>query len=89
RVQAVTDSMVTLAVSDVTRLDGSTDPWRGEMVQVPRGYGERWETKHFDRKRTLLASVGTVAVLLAIDLALGNDGFIPGIGGSGRGNAGH
>jgi hypothetical protein len=88
RVTAVSDSGVTLAVSDVTRINGSTEPWRGEPVLVPRDYAERWRTKHFDRKRTWLVGAGTVAVLMAIDLALGADGFIPGLGGGDRTGSG-
>ena len=88
RVEAVSDSSVTLAVSDVTRINGSTEPWRGEAVAVPRTFAESWQTKRFDRKRTLIATLGTVAALVGLDLMMGDHGFIPGVGASGRGNAG-
>ena len=88
RVEAVNDSSVTLAVSDVTRINGSIDPWRGEAVAVPRAFAESWQTKQFDRKRTVIATLGTVAALVGLDLLLGDNGFIPGVGASGRGNAG-
>lgn len=87
RVQTVSDTALMLAVSDVVRLNGVTEPWNAESVLIPRRLAESFTERRFDRRRTVLASVGTLAALFAANALMGNDGGLFGIGGRNSGGA--
>jgi len=76
RVQAVTDSAYTLAVTEVVRRNGVTEPWRGESIVVPRPYVASLGERRFDRTRTLLVGLGVAAALVGVDAALGDEGIL-------------
>ena len=76
RLQRVSDSSLTISVTEVVRRDGVTEPWRGEPVVVARPDVAAFRERRFDRARTLLAGLGVAAVLLGADAALGESGLL-------------
>ncbi|HEX5580903.1 MAG TPA: hypothetical protein VFX39_04945 [Gemmatimonadaceae bacterium] len=86
RVENVSDSALTISVTEVVRRNGVTEPWQGESVLVPRSYVASLRQRRFDRTRTLLLSAGVAAALVSVDAALGQSGFFfRGRGGAGSG----
>lgn len=86
RVQAVSDTAITLAVTDVVRLNGVTEPWKDESVLVPRRFAESLGVRRLDRQRTIWTSVGTLAAIVAGSAIVGNGNGLFGIGGGKSGS---
>ena len=84
RLESVSDTALTLSVTQVVRRNGVTEPWQGESITVPRSYLTSVSERRFDRTRTLLLGAGIVAAFLTVDAALGDAGILfRGRGGSG------
>ena len=81
RVQSVTDTSMILAVTDVVRLNGATEPWTDESVSIPRRLAESIGVRRLNRQRTVLTSIGALAAAFAANSLLGNGGGLFGIGG--------
>lgn len=86
RVQAVDDTAITLAVSDVVRLNGVTEPWKDESVLVPLRLAQSVGVRRLDRPRTIWTSVGALAALIAANSVMGNGGGLFGVGGRNSGS---
>ncbi|MHB1223050.1 MAG: hypothetical protein ACYC2G_03245 [Gemmatimonadaceae bacterium] len=86
RVQAVSDTAITLAVTDVVRLNGVTEPWKSESVLIPRRLAESVGVRRLDRQRTIWTSVGTLAALIAANSIMGNGNGLFGLGGRNSGS---
>ena len=85
RVSGVTDSTLTLAVSDLTRLNGSEETWKGEAVTVRRSDVASVERKQTSVPRSILMAGAVVAgAYLATKSGSGGDAIVNG-GGGGQG----
>lgn len=86
RIESVSDSALTISVTEVVRRNGVAESWRGEQVSVPRSQLATVRERRFDRTRTLLLGAGVVAALVSVDAALGDAGLLfRGRGGTGSG----
>jgi len=63
RLIAQRDSELTLAVLNVTNLEGENTKWSGEAVQLDRGFVRSMKSRRLSATRTALLAVGAAAVL--------------------------
>lgn len=84
-VSAVTDSTVTLAVTDLTRLNGGEETWKGEAVTVRRSEIASVERKQTSVTRSVLMAGAVIAgAYLATKSGSSGDAIVNG-GGGGQG----
>ena len=81
RVSAVTDTAVTLAVTETTDRLGVETSWRGESVTIQRGMLAEFRGRSISRRRSFMAG-GITAGLVAL---VGVGFTLSGSGGDGRG----
>lgn len=77
---ATTDTALRLRVNEVEYLNGTTSPYPGSEINVPRTGITAVSTKQFSQSKTTVVAVGLTALLVAIIATIG-------IVGSGTSNA--
>jgi hypothetical protein len=85
RLVQASDSSVSIEVSRVVTLQGSTSVWTGERIDVPRGGVRGFQRRGYSSRRTMLLVLGMVAGIAAIAATISLDVFgdgKPGDGGS-------
>lgn len=68
---------VTLAMTVTATAAGSEQIWQGERVAIPREAVARVRKRELDRKRTAIAFVGAVAVVVAVQGVSGSNSGAP------------
>ena len=75
RISDAGDTSLVVAVRMTTDRTGTELPWTGEPVTIPRSAVAGVETRTFDRRRTLLVSLGAIGAVVLAGLAFDIAGF--------------